>query len=95
MLYPPASGVKSARVAWTEPDYPWDAKISHAQGSVSLWATIGKDGKIDHLEVIGGLPVFQKSAVDAVKTWRYKPFLVDGVPSEVGAMITINYRVSP
>jgi protein TonB len=61
------------------------------QGKVVLSARILKDGRVGEVRVMSGPPVFQQSAVDAVKQWRYKPAHLDGEPVESTAEITLNF----
>ena len=64
------------------------------QGTVVLHAVIGKDGRIVYLQFVSGNKVFEDSTVEAVKRWRYKPFLVDGEPVETDTIIEVNYSLS-
>ena len=59
-----------------------------------LMAVIGKDGSVRDVRVESGLPILAQAAIDAVKQWRYKPYLIDGEPVEVDSRITINFTVS-
>jgi len=87
-----ASGVVAGQVvSKTQPVYPPDAKAAGIQGSVVLHAIIGKDGKIDSLSVVSGPPELTASAIDAVSQWVYKPYLLNGEPTEVDTTITVNY----
>jgi protein TonB len=70
------------------PGYPLSAKEQGIQGTVVLQATINKTGRIENLRVISGPPELQKAALNAVKKWVYKPYLLNGEPVEV--MTTIN-----
>jgi protein TonB len=63
------------------------------QGVVLLQATISKQGTIQDLRVISGHQLLQQAAVDAVKTWRYKPQLLNGEPIEVITTITVNFTM--
>ncbi len=78
-------------VSKVAPVYPPDAKAARIQGSVVLHAIIGKDGKIQDLNVLSGPPELTKSAIDAVSQWVYKPFLINGEPTEVETIVTVNY----
>jgi protein TonB len=59
-----------------------------------LLAVIGKDGSVQNVRVESGLPVLAQAAIDAVKQWRYKPYLLNGEPIEVDSQITINFALS-
>jgi TonB family protein len=74
-----------------DPVYPQDAKDAHVQGAVVLRAIISKTGTIRDLQVVSGPPELTDSAKDAVNQWRYKPYLLNGEPTEVETTITVNY----
>jgi protein TonB len=62
--------------------------------SVLLRATVGRDGHVLGTKVIRGDQKLAKAATDAVKQWRYKPYLVDGQPADVETQITVNFNPS-
>jgi periplasmic protein TonB len=76
------------------PQYPTEAGRARLEGAVVLMAVIGKDGSVQDVRVESGLPILAQAAIDAVKQWRYKPYLVDGEPVEVDSRITINFTLS-
>ena len=76
------------------PQYPPEAGRARIEGVVVLMAVIGTDGTVKDVRVESGLPIFAQAAIDAVKQWRYKPYLVDGEPVEVDSRITINFTLS-
>ena len=76
-----------------EPDYPQMAKIAHIEGDVVLLAYIGKTGVVENLRAVSGHPILIQSAMDAVRQWKYKPYLVNGEPVEVQTTVTVKYRV--
>jgi TonB family protein len=77
------------------PVYPEDAKAAHIQGIVVLKAIISKAGTVENLTAISGPPQLIASAIDAVKQWRYKPYLLNGEPVEVQTTINVNYTFGP
>jgi len=77
-----------------EPLYPVVAKASRVQGTVQLFVVIGKDGTVQNVGVISGPPLLQQSSVDAVRQWRYKPFLLDGQPIEVQTLVEARFALS-
>lgn len=78
-----------------QPQYPQMAKIARVQGAVVLAAVIGKDGAIQNLHVISSAsPLLNQSAIDAVKQWRYKPYILNGEPVEVDTTVTVNFSLS-
>jgi protein TonB len=59
-----------------------------------LHAIISKSGTIESLSVISGPVMLQSAAMDAVKTWRYKPYLLNGDPTEVDTTIMVNFNLN-
>ncbi len=76
------------------PQYPPDAGRARIEGTVVLMAVIGKDGSVLDVRVESGLPILAQAAIDAVRQWRYKPYVIDGEPVEVDSRITINFTLS-
>lgn len=58
-----------------------------------LEAVIGKDGVIRHLRVLQGHPLLADAALDAVKQWKYKPYLEQGKPVEVKTTVKVNFTL--
>ncbi len=76
------------------PTYPPLARTARVQGSVVLAAVIGKDGSIQNLHVLSGHPLLTQAALEAVKQWRYKPYILNGEPVEVDTQVTVNFTLS-
>jgi len=76
------------------PQYPPEAGRARIEGIVVLMAVIGKDGTVRDVRVESGLPLLAQAAIDAVRQWRYKPYLLNGEPVEVDSHITINFTLS-
>jgi TonB family protein len=77
-----------------QPVYPPEARYEHIQGSVRLGAIINKSGDVVDLEVLDGPIELVVSAVNAVRKWKYRPYLLMGNPVEVQTVITVNYVLS-
>ena len=77
----------------TTPVYPPIAKAARVSGTVVLQATISKSGTIENLHVISGPAMLQQSAMDAVKTWRYRPYLLNNEPVEVDTTINVIFTL--
>ena len=75
------------------PVYPAIAKATGTQGTVVLAATISRNGTIENLRVIGGPQMLQQAAIDAVSAWRYRPYLLNGEPLEVGTTINVIFKL--
>ena len=76
------------------PNYPGLAKQARIQGSVVLQATIGKDGSIQNLRVQSGHPMLTQAAIDAVRQWKYKPYMLNGEAVEVETTVQVNFTLS-
>jgi len=77
-----------------QPTYPPLARTARVQGSVVLAAVIGKDGAIQNLHVLSGHPLLQQAALEAVKQWKYRPYILNGEPVEVDTQVTVNFTLS-
>jgi len=74
-----------------QPDYPALARQARVQGPVVLRAMISRDGAIENLQVLSGHPMLVQAAVDAVRQWRYRPYVLNGEPVEVETQVTVNF----
>ncbi|HZR30839.1 MAG TPA: energy transducer TonB [Terriglobales bacterium] len=77
-----------------QPNYPPLARQARIQGSVVLQAEISKDGAIENLRLMSGHPMLAPSAIEAVRQWRYKPYILNGEPVAVETQITVNFTLS-
>jgi periplasmic protein TonB len=90
-----SSGVTQGMVIKrVEPVYPAIAKTARVQGTVLLQAVIGKDGTIQNLHVVSGHPLLQGAAMEAVKQWRYKPYILNGEPVEVDTQVEVHFTLA-
>jgi TonB family protein len=91
-----AGGVMAGQILEKkQPVYPGEAKANPVNGSVILHAIIGKDGTIENLTILKSLREdYDASALDAVKDWKYQPYLLNGEPVEVETTITVNFWAS-
>jgi protein TonB len=77
-----------------DPSYPMLARQMKVQGSVVLEALIGTDGLIQDLRVLSGPAILSSAAREAVRQWRFKPYLQNGRAVETEAKITVNFTIS-
>jgi len=88
-----SKGVSSAFLKTKVPPiYPGDA--GRIQGAVVLQAIISKTGDVQSLKTLSGPPILVAAAIDAVKQWKYKPYLLNGNPVEVETKITVEFAPS-
>jgi TonB family protein len=89
-----SSGVaEGLLVKQVPPDYPPIARAARVQGTVVLQAIISKDGHITNLHVISGPAMLQQAALDAVKQWTYKPYLLYGQSVEVQTTVNVIFTL--
>jgi protein TonB len=89
-----SSGVAQGQlVHQVSPKYPSQARQAHIQGTVALQAVIGKDGSVQDLRVLSGPPLLVPAAMEAVKEWRYKPFYLNGEPSDADTQINVKFTL--
>jgi len=75
------------------PSYPSNALRMHIEGEVQLQATISKQGDITRIKVLSGDAQLAKAASDAVKQWKYKPYLLNGEPVEIQTQVTVHFKL--
>jgi protein TonB len=78
-------------VARTMPAYPAIARSARVSGTVVLEVTILKTGAVTDIRAVSGPPMLRQAAIDAVHTWRYKPYMLDNEPVDVEATLNVNF----
>ena len=76
------------------PIYPPLARQARISGTVILRAVISKDGSIENLSLVSGHPMLAPAAIDAVRQWKYKPYLLNGEPVEVDTEVQVNFTLA-
>lgn len=88
-----SSGVMAGNlVAAPMPDYPTIARLAHVGGEVILQAVINRNGRVATTHVLSGHRLLRGAAEDAVRRWRYRPYMMDGRPVEVATIVTVRFR---
>jgi protein TonB len=75
-----------------DPLYPEPAKAGAQYGSVVLQVLVGRDGTVQDAKFTQGSLVFARAAIDAVKQWKFKPYILNGRPVSVQSLITLNFK---
>lgn len=84
--------IAGSKIGGAVPVFPAEDKQSHTSGAVHMRALIGADGRIHRLTLIDTpSPTLAISALAAVRTWVYKPYLLNGLPCLIETTITVNY----
>ena len=81
-------------ISRVQPIYPPLARSARIQGPVLLRAIISRTGTIENLQAISGHPMLIPAALDAVRQWRYRPYVLNGEPVEVETQVTVNFSLS-
>jgi protein TonB len=76
-----------------QPVYPAIARAAGVQGTVMLEAVISKAGRIESLRAVSGPAMLRGAALDAVSAARYRPYLLNGEPTEVQTTVTVVFRL--
>ena len=77
-----------------QPVYPQLARHARVQGTVRLRAVISRTGTIENLTILSGHPMLATAAVEAVRQWRYRPYLLNSQPIAVETEVTVNFVLS-
>jgi protein TonB len=85
--------VEGLKLNAPSPTYPQMARIAHIQGDVVLQATISKNGTVENLHALSGHPILIQAALDAVRQWKYKPYVLNGEPVEVETTIKVQFHM--
>jgi protein TonB len=80
-------------IAPIRPVYPAIAKAAGVQGTVVVEAVISRKGTIESLRVVSGPQMLQNAALDAIREARYRPYRLNGEPTDVQTTITVNFRM--
>jgi TonB family protein len=89
-----SSGVMAANLlAAPMPAYPKLASLTRMQGNVIMQAIISKDGTVESVHVLKGHRLLRSAATNAVRAWRYQPYLVNGRPVEVATIVSVDFTL--
>ena len=92
-VYTVSSGVMAAKlISAPAPEYPKLAGLIHMEGQVILQTVVSRSGKVVSTHVLRGHRLLRGAASDAVRQWRYRPYLVNGQPADVATIVTVNFR---
>lgn len=86
-----ASGLIVRKIA---PMYPEEAREEHVEGTVLLHVMIDKEGNVEHVDLISGHPLLAPAAIEAVRQWKYKPYLLNEKPTEVDTQVQVNFTLT-
>jgi TonB family protein len=76
-----------------DPVYPEAARQAGVQGLVLLEATTDEKGNVAAIRVLQSIPELDQAAIDALKQWKYEPFIIEGKPKGVVFTVTIQFKL--
>jgi TonB family protein len=88
---PPPDSTRLELIKKVKPDYPPAAAPDKLQGQVIVRIVVNEAGDVDSAEVISGNPVLAAAAVDAVKQWKFKPFIKNGQPVKAAVKLPFDF----
>ena len=83
--------MEQSRIHYVKPVYPGDIQ---KQGDVTVWFWIDMDGTVEKVTAVDGDPILAEAAAEAVKRWKYTPYILNGEPVEVETTINVNFSLS-
>jgi TonB family protein len=89
----PPGSTPTLLVRRVAPLYPPLARQARIQGTVVLTIVISKEGEVRDPKLVSGHPMLAPAAIDAVKQWKYRPFISDDKPIEVETIVRISFRL--
>jgi TonB family protein len=87
----PAATADGLLIERTQPVYPRDAWYGYISGKVELEATVSRTGYVESVRLVKGQRIFEQAASDAVRSWRYRPYVIDNVPREFQTTIELTF----
>ena len=89
-----SSGVMTSHLlSAPPPEYPKVARLTHVEGEVILQAVIARDGTVATTHALRGHHLLRSAAEHAVRRWRYRPYLIEGHPTEVATIVTVDFHL--
>ena len=84
---------KPVQLLTKTPEYPAEAKSAGIEGVVIVRYVIAEDGSVRDVKALKGPPELQAACIEAVKTWRFQPIIIDGSPQAVVRMARFPFRI--
>lgn len=93
-LYTVSSGVMSGNlISAPSPEYPVLAKLTRVEGRVIMQAVVSRNGRVVATHVLQGHHLLRGAAEHAVRNWRYRPYIVNGRPTDVETIVFVDFRL--
>jgi TonB family protein len=76
-----------------QPEYPPTARQLHIEGMVELEAVVAVNGSVAKVTIVSGNPLLTGPSSDALRRWKFKPFVEDGKPVQILAPVTFAFKL--
>jgi protein TonB len=75
-----------------DPEYPAAGRHAKLEGVIALDVVVGRDGSVVEIHALNGPDVLAKAALEALRWWRFEPYLVDGKPVVVETTVAVEFK---
>jgi TonB family protein len=89
----PAEEMQKLLVHRVDPEYPAEARPERLQGVIVLDVMVGRDGSVVQARALNGPEVLAHAAVDAVRWWKFQPYLLQGKPAVVETTVAVEFKL--
>jgi TonB family protein len=89
----PDSVAEGLLIKRVDPNYPDQARAQKIEGLVQLSATISKSGDVTSVKALHGNPLLVDAASQAVKQWKYRPYMVNRAPTNMETGVTLTFKL--
>jgi TonB family protein len=93
-IFVPASALLHYAIAQPPPAYPSVARLQRVEGDVLLQALVDERGRVEDVTVVNGPGPLRNAAIDALRNWRFKPYLLDGHPVAVRTFVDFHFKMN-
>jgi len=90
----PAREMEQRIIHEVTPEYPEPARLAGVQGTVVLDTVVSPEGAVAQVKLVSGPEALSQAAMDAVRWWRYEPYLVNGQPTTVETTVAVDFRLA-
>jgi len=74
------------------PKYPVEARSGGTEGTVVLKEVVDENGNVEGLRLVEGDAVLATAAMQAVKQWRYRPYVRDGKAQPFQTVVIVDFQ---
>ena len=87
-----SKGAENRLIHSVPPKYPAEARLRGAQGTIVLKTVVDENGKVASVRLVEGNAALANSAIEAVKQWRYRPYVRDGKDLSFQTVVIVDFQ---